>query len=73
MCKWCESIGLLPKTVIQKYVRFNAKKDDLLSLCASGVNPLAYHDFFQRLTHSRNVSDSIPETAVEDDSIDDDD
>ena len=50
-----------------------AKKDDLLSLCESGVIPLAYHDFFQRLSSSKNMLDSIPEPAVEDNGIDDDD
>ena len=61
------------KCIQQQFQISATTKDDLLSLSASGVNPLAYHDFFQRLSSSKNMADSIPEPAVEDNDIHDDD
>lgn len=43
-----------------------AKMNDLLSLCATGIIPRAYHEYYENLTTSATVKDQLLESDVED-------
>ena len=49
------------------------KKNDLLSLCKSGLIPQEFHSFYEQLPCTENKSDCIPMPVLSDSEFDNDD